>query len=95
MYMYAYFGQLHSVPTHCAGCAAVGTFGSIDLDYVPDGALPTDGSAGTCNSYLPNESTLARFLWVRPTPACAPSRLCCLLHCEFVSEYPSAALQIH
>jgi hypothetical protein len=36
---------------------------SVTLPYTPAGALPLNGAAGRCNGYVPNSSTLTRFLW--------------------------------
>jgi hypothetical protein len=35
----------------------------MSLAYTPPGALPLNGQAGRCNSYVPNTTVLARFLW--------------------------------
>lgn len=36
---------------------------NVNLAYTPGGALPLNGAAGRCNAYVPNTTTLARFLW--------------------------------
>mmetsp|Transcript_3804 Transcript_3804/g.10936 ORF Transcript_3804/g.10936 Transcript_3804/m.10936 type:complete len:758 (-) Transcript_3804:1267-3540(-) len=43
---------------------STGSMGDVSLTWVPNGALSTDGSGGSCNGYLPNDTTLSRFLWV-------------------------------
>lgn len=54
--------------------------GDVSLTWVPNGALSTDGSGGSCNGYLPNDTTLSRFLWVRshePHPRYAELSILC------------------
>lgn len=49
--------------THLNAAAPAARAPSVALPYTPAGALPLNGAAGRCNGYVPNSSTLTRFLW--------------------------------
>ena len=46
------------------GLPAEYTQATASIGYVPPGALPLDGAAGTCNAYYPNTNVYDRFLWM-------------------------------
>lgn len=51
------------MPDPAVSTSAAGSAGSVSLAYLPAGAIPTTGANAVCNGYVPNNTTLARFLW--------------------------------